>query len=138
MTMTKKSLPAKASNLKTEESFDEPRKTAKETLFASATAKKSAPLTSQAERRVGPTTRITIQYDVGFSNSMYVRGKGAALSWEKGVPLKNTQANEWVWETTAPFTTCEFKVLINDQEYEIGDNHLLTCGALIHYTPKFH
>lgn len=90
-----------------------------------------------SERKTGPSSRITIKYDVGFSNSLYIRGKGASLSWDKGQPLKNSKPDEWVWETTAPFTTCEFKVLINDSEYEIGDNHLLTCGASVHYTPKF-
>jgi len=90
-----------------------------------------------SEHKKGPTTRITIKYDVGFSNSLYLRGKGPNLSWDKGIMLKNISADEWVWETNTPFTTCEFKVLLNDRVYEIGDNHLLSCGAAIQYTPKF-
>jgi hypothetical protein len=87
---------------------------------------------------MGPKTRITIHFDVGFPNALYLRGEGADLSWEKGLLLKNVKADEWIWETNKPFTTCQFKILINDYEYEIGDNHLLTCGASVHYTPKFH
>lgn len=82
-------------------------------------------------------TRITIKYDVGFSNSLYLRGKGANLSWDRGVPLKNVKNDEWVWETDAPFNTCEFKVLINDQRFEEGENHPLNPGGNISYTPRF-
>lgn len=89
------------------------------------------------EKKKGPKTRIVIKYDVGFNNMIYLRGKGANLSWDKGICLKNTNPDEWVWETDSPFTACEFKVLINDKHYEIGENHPLTCGASIQYTPKF-
>lgn len=81
--------------------------------------------------------RVIIKYDVGFRNSLYVRGKGANLSWDKGVPLKNIKADEWIWEPEAPFSQCEFKVLINDSCYEAGENHHLNPGMKIQYTPKF-
>ncbi|MBA3816709.1 MAG: hypothetical protein H0X29_09385 [Parachlamydiaceae bacterium] len=85
----------------------------------------------------GPKTRIVIKFDVGFKNSITIRGKGAGLSWDRGLSLKNTKADEWMWETETPFTTGEFKVLINDTRYELGENHTLRCGASIHYAPKF-
>ncbi|MEI8364903.1 MAG: hypothetical protein WCF65_00655 [Parachlamydiaceae bacterium] len=83
------------------------------------------------------TTQIVIKYDVGFNNHLFLRGKGANLSWEKGIPLKNVKRDEWTWETSTPFSSCEFKVLINDIHYETGENHKLNCGASVHYTPKF-
>jgi hypothetical protein len=82
-------------------------------------------------------TRITIKYDVGYGNTLFLRGKSANLSWDKGVPMKNMQANEWIWETEVEFPTGEFKVLINDQIYETGPNHPLNYGAIIQYTPRF-
>lgn len=97
----------------------------------------SSALSSNSVRKKGPTSKITVKYDVGFSNTLYLRGKGANLSWDRGVTLKNVKNDEWVWETDQSFTTCEFKVLINDKEYEAGANHTLTCGASIQYTPKF-
>lgn len=114
-------------------------KNSKKTEDLEANLKKTGKSPSPYEPRPlkGPKTRIVVKYDVGFSNSLYLRGKGASLSWDKGVCLKNLKADEWVWETDAPFTNCEFKVLINDSQYEIGENHRLTCGANIHYTPKF-
>lgn len=82
-------------------------------------------------------TRITVKYDVGFNNHLSLRGNGANLSWEKGILLKNTKRDEWVWETTTPFSMCEFKVLINDTHYESGDNHKIKCGGSVNYSPKF-
>lgn len=82
-------------------------------------------------------TKVTIKYDVGFQNQLYIRGKGANLTWDKGIPLKNVKSDEWVWETDTNFSTCEFKVLLNDKQYEQGDNHYLTFGSAIVYTPRF-
>lgn len=92
---------------------------------------------SPSEKKPGQKTRVIVKFDTGFSNQLYIRGKGANLSWDKGIPLKNVKADEWVWETDAPFTTCEFKVLINDKYYETGENHPLHAGANVLYTPRF-
>jgi hypothetical protein len=102
------------------------------------------PTKQQTDTMTHPTdkkaskTRITVKYDVGYSNQLYIRGKGANLSWDKGHPLKNAKADEWVWETDVPFTHCEFKVLINDRVYENGDNHHLNAGSTLLYTPHFY
>jgi hypothetical protein len=85
----------------------------------------------------GTTTRIIIKYDVGFPNILYIRGKGSNLSWERGTPLKNIKPDEWLWECDSSFALLEFKILINDKEFEIGNNHTLTHGSTIQFTPKF-
>lgn len=87
--------------------------------------------------RTPQKTKITIKYDVGFTNYITIRGKGANLNWDKGQPLKNVKSDEWIWETDAHFNLCEFKVLINDQTYEKGENHLINCGSSVIYTPRF-
>lgn len=92
---------------------------------------------SGAERRKGPKTRVIIKYDVGFGNSLAIRGKGVNLSWDRGIPLLNSKSDEWIWETETPFNTCEFKVLINDKIYESGENHILNCGTTMQYSPRF-
>lgn len=82
-------------------------------------------------------TRITVKFDVGYPNQLFIRGTGGPLSWEKGLPLKNVKSNEWIWETDVHFQRCEFKILINDQKYEIGENHILNYGSNFDLTPKF-
>jgi len=81
--------------------------------------------------------KVVIKFDVGFSNTMYIRGQGAGLSWDKGKALKNLGPSEWVWEPDHPFTDCEFKVLINDMQFEKGENHHISYGDVIQYTPSF-
>jgi hypothetical protein len=82
-------------------------------------------------------TKITVKCDIGFKNTLYIRGKGANLSWDKGIPMKNIKADEWVWETESSFPNGEFKVLINDQQYESGQNHPLKPGTTMQYAPHF-
>ena len=91
------------------------------------------------KRIVFPKTfgKVIIKCDVGFGNLLFIRGRGAGLSWDKGIVLKSQGADEWVWEPKQTFNECEFKVLINDQNYETGENHWLTCGATIQYNPSF-
>ena len=85
----------------------------------------------------GKTTRIIVKYDVGYNNALYVRGTGGNLKWEKGIPLKCSGNDEWIWEYKKPFKGGEFKVLINDTEYESGDNHYIAYGSNYQYTPYF-
>lgn len=139
--MTKKQpfiLPEEPNNAK---SSKNPLRTAPETSQASqhgtAAADLSTAIKSSIQGFKGPISRIVIRYDVGFNNTIYLRGTGPNLGWDKGTLLKNTSPDEWVWETDLPFEVCEFKVLVNDKDYENGENHLMKCGSTISYTPKF-
>lgn len=100
-------------------------------------AKKDMTLASKTPSKKEGVTRIIIKYDVGFGNQLFIRGKGANLSWDKGILLKNISSDEWVWESNMPFNTCEFKILINDFQFELGENRRLDYGASIQYTPRF-
>lgn len=94
-------------------------------------------LSKNDSKKKGPQTRIVVHYDTGFNNKLTLRGKGASLNWDHGIELKNIKNDEWIWETDALFSACEFKVLINDHQYEVGENHPLNCGSTIQYTPQF-
>lgn len=85
------------------------------------------------------TTKVVVKFNCGFSNTLAIRGEGIqGLTWEKGCPMKNVKADEWVWETNKPFSTkVKFKVLLNDKEYEAGDNHTLECGKSVICVPEF-
>jgi hypothetical protein len=83
------------------------------------------------------TTRIQIKCNAGFGNGLTIRGQGAGLSWDKGTPLKNLNDDEWVFETEDNFTEIEFKILINDTTFELGQNHIIKHGNYLKYRPKF-
>jgi hypothetical protein len=92
---------------------------------------------TKPSRSPGTATRITAKIDVGFGNALYIRGKGANLSWDKGLEMKNVKPDEWVWECNDSSFSGEFKVLINDAQYEMGDNHRIKQGAHFQYSPQF-
>jgi len=93
---------------------------------------------SQTAMTKNSTTKVTIKFDCGFGNQLFIRGEGCSeLHWDKGTKLKNVNRDEWVWETNQPFNQCKFKVLINDIHYEAGDNHQIASGATFRYTPRF-
>jgi len=84
------------------------------------------------------STRIIVKCNCGFPNNLYIRGEGIkGLSWERGTLMKCTKADEWVWETDLPFTRGKIKILVNDKQYEQGENHDITCGKSISFQPKF-
>lgn len=97
----------------------------------------TASQTNDKKKAKAKLSRVVINCNVGFNNSIFIRGNGANLSWDKGIMLQNTRPDEWVWETDQSFNSCEFKVLINDTQYEQGDNHILTNENCIEYTPLF-
>ena len=83
-------------------------------------------------------TKIIVKCNCGFSNTLSIRGEGLKeLNWNKGLPLKNVRADEWQWETSEQFKKCQFKILINDNQYELGENHTIECGKSIVLAPKF-
>ena len=104
---------------------------------AASTAKKLSGSSKPSSKKSTPTTTITVKYDVGFANGIFLRGSGANLSWDKGIELKNVSPDEWQWSTRRKFDAAEFKVLINDQLFEIGDNHSICCGDKVTITPHF-
>lgn len=90
-----------------------------------------------SRQKTGTKSRIIVKYDVGFENTIFIRGSGGSLSWHHGIPMKNIGADEWIWEIDEHFVILEFKVLINDEIYEIGENQLLREGETKTYNPIF-
>jgi hypothetical protein len=84
-----------------------------------------------------PITQVIVHYDCGIGNNLFIRGEGASLSWEKGVKLRNLKSNEWLWQYDETFQECQFKIVLNDERYETGENHHVTCGKVITVEPQF-
>lgn len=104
----------------------------------------SAPMSSVACSQIhsGATTHggasITVHLDAGFGNSLYLRGEGGGLSWERGILMRNIDAKTWKWESPQGASLPKaFKVLLNDRQYENGNNHMLNAQGRAEYTPHF-
>ena len=112
------------------------KKTAVEKVVAKrAPAKKAAVKKTTAKKALN--TNIVAYTDVGFGNTLYIRGTGAGLSWEKGVAMKNTSAAEWAFATTKATGTITFKFLINDQIWAEGDDLTIKAGSKSISSPEF-
>jgi hypothetical protein len=101
---------------------------------AKCCAMEIAPKTKELKSK----TKIIARFDCGFPNSLFIRGEGiSTLSWDKGAVMKNVSPNEWMWESDRPCSTMQFKVLINDNCFEQGENHTIAFGQAVEFTPKF-
>jgi hypothetical protein len=100
-------------------------------------AKKPAAPKAKIPSKKALKTSIIARVDVGFGNQLYIRGTGADLSWEKGLPLENVSAYEWAFATTKAKSDVTFKFLINDELWAEGDNIIVAKGATSISSPVF-
>lgn len=115
-------------------------KASKPAKAVAAPAAKSAPAAAPAVKAspaVLATTKIVAKIDVGFGNTLFIRGEGPGLSWEKGIPLDCVADDQWsltLAETSRPVV---FKFLVNDLTWSVGDDFIVQPGAVIEITPVF-
>ncbi|MBL8149361.1 MAG: hypothetical protein JNN15_05490, partial [Blastocatellia bacterium] len=83
----------------------------------------------------GATTTIRVHHDVGYGNSIYIRGNQAPLSWSVGRLATWTAGNIWVYQTDQLTGSFEFKALINDTTWAPGANTVATAGQTIDVWP---
>ena len=74
-------------------------------------------------------TTIVAKVDVGFGNTLFLRGTGPGLSWEKGVEMTNTGSDEWSWSTNKASKTFLAKVLINDVTWSGDPDSTIVPGT---------
>jgi hypothetical protein len=105
------------------------------TTSAPAAPTKAAGPAAQAATTQGVTV-IDVKHDVGFGNAIFVRGQGAGLTWEHGVPLTCVDGKTWRWsgKTKEPVT---FKLLINDQIWSSGQDLTVKPGQKLEIRPTF-
>lgn len=128
--------PKKSSTPKTAARKTTVRAVAPVTNSVPAVVKVAAPETKAAKpTRTVPTT-IEAHIDVGFGNQLFVRGEGAGLSWEHGVPLKNLDAATWSWTVQAN-DKLTFKLLLNDSIWAQGADITAAPGQKVEITPSF-
>jgi hypothetical protein len=85
------------------------------------------------------TTRIRVHRDVGAGNNIKLRGDTSPLNWTAGAAATWSNLNAWTWETTAiPVgQRFEFKPLINDTTYSLGNNYVGIGGQTMDVYPIY-
>lgn len=83
------------------------------------------------------TTTIIAVLDVGFGNTLFIRGQGPGLSWDQGIPMTCVAPNEWQIALPESPRGYTFKVLVNDVSWSLGSDFFVECGGTVTITPEF-
>lgn len=98
--------------------------------------KKAPAKKAPAAKKPAPLTTIVAQTDVGFGNSIYIRGEGGGLSWETGT-LMDWVDGAWTWSTTAATAGIAFKFILNDEAWATGEDLSVAAGGISTSSPTF-
>jgi hypothetical protein len=104
-------------------------------IKAPAAPKPAAP--SIVSKPKGARVTVTATIDVGFGNSLYVRGDEPYLSWTKGLLLANTGTDRWEIALSGVDRPFQFKFLRNDEDWSSGENYTASPGDTLAITPAF-
>ncbi|MGJ3241604.1 MAG: hypothetical protein ACFE0O_01410 [Opitutales bacterium] len=136
--MAKKATTQKSTTKKSVVKKTPAKKTAARKKAAKKTVAKKTPVKQTAPEKKGPTrksdparpseTTVSARADVGFGNTLYLRGEGGGLSWDSGVAMDNTASDQWIW-STASGDALTFKFLINDTHWCIGEDYTVPAGG---------
>jgi hypothetical protein len=89
---------------------------------------------------IAPTplvTTITALIDVGYGNTLFIRGEGPGLTWEKGIPLDILADDKWAITLPESVRPVIFKFLLNDVSWSAGEDFTVAPGTSITVTPVF-
>jgi hypothetical protein len=110
----------------------------------SAAAKKPAaknvasPIPKKASAKTtDKQTLIIAKADVGWGNSLYLRGISGGLSWDVGVLMDNAKKDEWTWSCPASDGPITFKFVRNDLHWALGPDHIAVPGETAIIVPQF-
>jgi hypothetical protein len=93
--------------------------------------------TEPAPASSAAATVITAKIDVGFGNTLFVRGDGPGLSWNKGVALTCADDAAWTISLTDAVRPVVFKFLLNDETWSRGEDFTAAPGSTAEVTPTF-
>ncbi len=110
-----------------------------ETISEPARTEQTKPtitVSSGSTRNGAEPVTIEAKIDVGFGNTLFLRGEGAGLSWTQGVPLTCVDSKTWKW-TGNGVEKLKFKLLINDQIWSQGEDLVAAPGQKLEISPAF-
>ena len=105
-----------------------------------APAVKAAPVALPAVKPVASTpvvTTISARIDIGFGNTLYLRGEGPGLSWDRGVAMECLADDVWRITLAESARAYTFKFLVNDLSWSVGPDYSVACGSSVMLTPEF-
>jgi hypothetical protein len=96
-----------------------------------------APAPAIVTKPKGGRVTIIAKVDVGFGNSLFVRGDEPFLHWAKGIALGNLSGDKWEVVLTGIDRPFQFKFLVNDSSWSTGENYTASPGDTVTISPSF-
>lgn len=97
---------------------------------------KVAPAPVKAIAKASRSATIEAKIDVGFGNTLYLRGEGKGLNWNQGIPLTNVDGSTWQWSGEAD-EKLKVKLLLNDAVWAKGEDLVVAPGQKLQIAPAF-
>ncbi|ATC65203.1 hypothetical protein CMV30_15260 [Nibricoccus aquaticus] len=82
-------------------------------------------------------TTITAEIDIGFGNTLWIRGDGPGLSWETGLIMDCVADDKWSVTLADAGAPVVFKFLVNDLSWSAGTDYVVKPGGSITLKPTF-
>jgi len=87
-------------------------------------------------KKASRSATIEAKIDVGFGNTLYLRGEGKGLNWNQGIPLTNVDGSTWQWSGEAD-EKLKVKLLLNDAVWAKGEDLVVAPGEKVQIAPAF-
>jgi hypothetical protein len=111
-------------------------KAVKKTVVKKAPAKPDSK--ADKKKSTAPKTiTISAKVDVGFGNTLYLRGEGKDLSWDQGLPMVCVADDEWSLTISKSSKPRIFKFLVNDEQWNLGEDYSLRANQAGSFKPSF-
>lgn len=85
----------------------------------------------------GATTSVIANVMIGIGNKPYLRGEGAGLSWDEGVPMNFIEIGKWAWTPPRKNASLTVQVYRNDEDPDSAGKIEVKSGEEIEITPEF-
>jgi len=102
---------------------------------AAAPAAKAA--AAPAAKPVRKPTVIAARINIGFGNTLFVRGEGPGLSWDRGLAMDCLADDLWSVSLPGSGNGVVFKFLVNDLSWSAGSDFVVASGDSVELTPSF-
>lgn len=103
---------------------------------AAPTLPAPAALEARPIKKASRSATIEAKIDVGFGNTLYLRGEGKGLNWNQGIPLTNVDGSTWQWSGEAD-EKLKVKLLLNDAVWQKGEDLVVAPGEKVQVAPAF-
>ncbi len=97
----------------------------------------ASPAPAVVAKPKGARVTIIAKIDVGFGNSLSIRGDEPYLRWTKGLALGSVASDKWEIVLSGVDRPFQFKFLLNDSEWSSGENLTASPGDTVEVTPSF-